>query len=266
MEPLLRPWGAPMMLLLDAELAGRSARMGLVSAHAQLRWVRELPLGLLDPLLLPPPSGAESQYEDDGGGAAALTPPKNPAHMIRWSRSSSSPTPSWPSGSCLAVCLGSRWDSTRRSAQSPNPTVERRSRKSPEKLRLPQPTERDRATFRPNDDEPSLRRPGLSGSAMASSRPPSDADTEFRLAAAAPPPPLAVVEDALLRLLNEEEDRWKKDQKLFFRGLSAVIADGAGANGSSGRGATDLLRLSPPATGTTDEDELFVFCNGIIIF
>jgi hypothetical protein len=251
-----------MMLLLDAELAGRSARMGLASAHAQLRWLHELLLCPLDPLQLPPPSGAASQYEDDGGGAAALTPPKIPAHLIRWSGSSSSPR--WPSGPCLAAALESRWDSTRRSAQSPNPTVERRSRKSPEKLRLPQPTERDRATFRPNDDEPSLRRPGLSGSAMASSRPPSDADTEFRLAAAAPP--LAVVEDALLWLLDEEEDRWKKDQKLFFRGLSAVIADGAGANGSSGRGATDLLRLSPPATGTTDEDELFVFCNGIIIF
>jgi hypothetical protein len=127
--------------------------------------------------------------------------------------------------------------------------VERRSRKSPEKLRLPHPTERDRATFRPNDDDedPSLRRPGLSGSAIASSRPPSAAadadatDTEFLLATA-PLLPGAAAEDALL-WLPDDEDRWRKDQKLFLRGLSAVITDGAGGgSGSSGRGATDLLR------------------------
>jgi hypothetical protein len=264
MVPLLRPCGADMMLLLEEELAGRSARMGLASAHAQLRlWLRELlPCALAPP---PPPSGAaESQYEDAGGGAA-LTPPKNPAHLIRWCGACSSSTspPTWPlpTSACL-LGLGSRCDSTRRSAQSPNPTVERRSRKSPEKLRLPQPTDRDRATFRPNDDDPSLRRPGLSGPAIASSRPPSDADdatdTEFRLAADAPPPPLlATFEDALLWLLeDEEDDRWRKDQKLFFQGLSA---DGAGASGSSGRGATDLLRLSPPAAETAD------FCDGITL-
>jgi hypothetical protein len=54
--------GAAMMLLLDEELVGLSALMGLASAHAQLRWLR-VPL----PLALPPPppplepSGAESQ-------------------------------------------------------------------------------------------------------------------------------------------------------------------------------------------------------------
>jgi hypothetical protein len=54
------------------------------------------------------------------------------------------------------------WESTRWSVQPLKP-VERRSRKSPEKLWLPQPTERDLATFRPNDDddnEPSVPRYG----------------------------------------------------------------------------------------------------------
>jgi hypothetical protein len=92
--------------------------------------------------------------------------------------------------------------------------VERRSKKSPEKLRLPQPTERERATFRPNDDEedPSLRRPGLSGSSIASSRRPSDADaadatdTDFLLADAAPPSPPRdeEEEDEALRWAPEE--------------------------------------------------------------
>jgi hypothetical protein len=102
--------------------------------------------------------------------------------------------------------------------QSPK---ERRSRKSPEKLRLPQPTERDRATFRPkDDDDDTWLWLGLSGSPMASSvRPRVDegaavapargcwscapallaleahaadaTDTDFLLAAAAEPPPLA---------------------------------------------------------------------------
>jgi hypothetical protein len=46
-------------------------------------------------------------------------------------------------------------------------------------------------------------------------------------------------------LLPDDEERWRKDQKLFLRGLSAVIAGAAGGSGSSGRGATDLLLLSP---------------------
>lgn len=149
-------------------------------------------------------------------------PPKNPAHLIRcwcWYTSSSSssssapPPPRWPSARIL-LGLGSRWDSTRRSVQSPKP-LEMRSRKSPEKLRLPHPTERDRATFRPKDDDDDTWL-GLSGSPMASSlrpdteevaaargcccscapaaEPPLDAhaadatDTDFLLAAAAAPP------------------------------------------------------------------------------
>ncbi|TVU41444.1 hypothetical protein EJB05_14961, partial [Eragrostis curvula] len=39
-----------MMLLLDEELAGLSARMGLASAHAQLRWLRAFALLALPPL------------------------------------------------------------------------------------------------------------------------------------------------------------------------------------------------------------------------
>lgn len=91
--------------------------------------------------------------------------------------------------------------------------MERRSRKSPEKLQLPQPTERDRATFLPNDeDEPSLRRPGLSGSSIASSLRPSDdadvadaTDTDFLLADAGLSP-LPNDEEGALRCLLDEED------------------------------------------------------------
>lgn len=93
-----------------------------------------------------------------------------------------------------------------------------RSRKSPEKLRLPQPTERDRATFRPKDDDDEDTWLGLSGSPMASilraaeerscwsccaPAPALDAhaaeatDTDFLLA----PAPLVVVYDD-----TEEED------------------------------------------------------------
>ena len=100
----------------------------------------------------------------------------------------------------------------RRSAQSPKP-VERRSRKSPEKLRLPQPTERDRATFLPKDEEePSLRRPGLSGSSTASSLRPSDADvadatdTDFLRADVAGLSPLPKDEEDAPRCLPEEEE------------------------------------------------------------
>jgi hypothetical protein len=106
--------------------------------------------------------------------------------------------PKWTSAPTDDLGLGSQWDSTRRSAQSLKP-VERSSRKSPKKLRLPHPTERKRTTFLLNDDddEPSLRRPGLSGSTIASSLCPSDADnaeatdTDFLLADTPPPPPLA---------------------------------------------------------------------------
>jgi hypothetical protein len=122
-------------------------------------------------------------------------PPKNPAHLMRcwWcSYTSSAPVRR------ILLGLGSRWDSTRRSVQSPK---ERRSRKSAEKLRLPHPTERGRATFRPKDDDEDTWLGLSSGPPMASSVaargccvPPRDAhaadatgtDTDTLLAAAAP--------------------------------------------------------------------------------
>jgi hypothetical protein len=48
------------MVLVEVEVVvGRSALMGLASAHAQLRWLR--PDDLLVPLPTPAPSAAESQ-------------------------------------------------------------------------------------------------------------------------------------------------------------------------------------------------------------
>lgn len=63
--PTARLWCADMRVLLDVEPVGLSARMGLASAHAQLRWLL-VPLTLVALLPVPvpaplPPSGAESQ-------------------------------------------------------------------------------------------------------------------------------------------------------------------------------------------------------------
>jgi hypothetical protein len=64
--PLLWPWtvtwlgGTTVMVLVEVEVVvGRSALMGLASAHAQLRWLR--PDDLLVPLPTLAPSAAESQ-------------------------------------------------------------------------------------------------------------------------------------------------------------------------------------------------------------
>ncbi|KAG8100426.1 hypothetical protein GUJ93_ZPchr0013g38036 [Zizania palustris] len=156
-----------------------------------------------------------------------------------------------------------------------------RSRKSPEKLRLPHPTERDRATFRPKDDDDDTWL-GLSGSPITSSLradaddvtarggcscalappgadPPRDAhatdatDTDFLLAAA--PPLVYIVDVAAWCVYGDEDERYRKDQKLFFRGLSAVTDETDDDKCSSGLGATDLLRFSPPPARATDAEE-----------
>jgi hypothetical protein len=103
-----------------------------------------------------------------------------------------------------------------------------RSRKSPEKLRLPHPTERDRATLRPKDDDDDTWL-GLSGSPIASilrpdsadvpergcwscAAPPLDAhaadatETDFLLAAA--PPPLAYDVVEAVWWAYEDDDEW----------------------------------------------------------
>ncbi|CAA6668139.1 unnamed protein product [Spirodela intermedia] len=76
--------------------------------------------------------------------------PKMPPHLTLCRDSSSRASPKTPWRIAILppppAALDSRWDSTRRSAQSPNPE-EILSRNSPEKLRLPHPTDRDLATF-----------------------------------------------------------------------------------------------------------------------
>ncbi|CAA7404972.1 unnamed protein product [Spirodela intermedia] len=73
-----------------------------------------------------------------------------PPHLTLCRDSSSRASPKTPWRIAILppppAALDSRWDSTRRSAQSPNPE-EILSRNSPEKLRLPHPTDRDLATF-----------------------------------------------------------------------------------------------------------------------
>lgn len=55
-----RLWGAAMMDLLEEELVGLSARIGLASAHAQLRWLRA-PWVLALGAAAVAPSAADSQ-------------------------------------------------------------------------------------------------------------------------------------------------------------------------------------------------------------
>ena len=68
-----------------------------------------------------------------------MNPPKIPPHL----------TLSFMAG--LTLVLPSLCDSTLLRVQSPNP-VEILSKKSPEKLRLPHPTDLDLETFLSNDD------------------------------------------------------------------------------------------------------------------
>lgn len=133
----------------EAEEAGGGlkARMGLAKAQPQPRLL--LPTPPVDILALPSVA-VESQYDDEDE-------PKKPEHLIRIlcaSTQSSSSSSNWPGSTILLDLLlwDSRCDSTRLSVQSPNP-FERRSKKSPEKLLLPQPTDRDLATFLPKDDD-----------------------------------------------------------------------------------------------------------------
>ena len=85
-----------------------------------------------------------------------MKPPKIPPHFTRSFMQWWSPAPApprWDDVEDLGLPLPppSRWDSTRRRVQSPKP-VEILSKKSPEKLRLPQPTDLDLDTFLSNDD------------------------------------------------------------------------------------------------------------------
>lgn len=132
------------------EAGGLKARMGLAKAQPQPLLL--LPTPPVDILALPS-AAVESQYEDEEEEL------KKPEHLIRIlcasvQSSSSSSSSNWPGSTILLdlLLLDSRCDSTRLSVQSPNP-FERRSKKSPEKLLLPQPTDRDLATFLPKDDD-----------------------------------------------------------------------------------------------------------------
>lgn len=94
----------------------------------------------------------ETQYEDeedDDEEEVIINPLNKPPHlglclMQSW------PPAIFPAPDRRDFDLPSRCDSTLRRVQSPNP-VEIRSKKSPEKLRLPQPTDLDLETFRPNE-------------------------------------------------------------------------------------------------------------------
>lgn len=123
-----------------------NALLGLAKAQAQF---------LFRPLIIGPgpgvaarpgplPSSAEETHEDEDEEEVMTNPPKSPPHGTRSLIAS-------PAARAAEVeRRPSRCDSTRRSVQSPNP-VEIRSKKSPEKLRLPHPTDLDLDTLLPND-------------------------------------------------------------------------------------------------------------------
>ncbi|URD91625.1 hypothetical protein MUK42_32635 [Musa troglodytarum] len=85
----------------------------------------------------------------------SANPPKRPPHLTRSfvaDRCCCSPL-SWCWSRWRTILdFASRWDSALLRVQSPKP-VEMRSRKSPEKLLLPQPTDLDLATFLPSEDD-----------------------------------------------------------------------------------------------------------------
>lgn len=153
---------------------------------------------------------------------------------------------------CLLL---SRWDSTRRRVQSPNP-VEILSRKSPEKLRLPQPTDRDRATLRPKDDDDAWLPPlGLSSSwsLMVFIIVESSSWCRWRLICGwTSVNPLLSVVAVAAEEEEEEEERERKDQKDFLRGLSAATR--MPPMSPTGLGATDLLRFRESAAAGAAEE------------
>lgn len=165
--------------------------------QAQLR-LRPLAADLLKfPSLSPPVAAAVIQCVDD---VNIPNPAKIPPHFTRSfiRRRSSSPPPQAAPSLC---------DSTRRSAQSPNP-VEIRSRKSPEKLRLPHPTDLDLDTFRPNDEDRAP--PGLSGAAAAAAGGGSGSGDKFS--------------DPICCCFGSNLLRKDQDQKLLLRGVSAAVS------------------------------------------
>lgn len=141
-----------------------------------------------------------------------MNPPNSPPHRTR--SFMASPVEARAAARDADVDrLPSRCDSTRRSVQSPNP-VEILSKKSPEKLRLPHPTDLDLETFLPNDAV-LLPPPLLFGLPSASSTTTystlfgsaASAAVSSAVAAGPGPGPTLGLSDFLWL------ERWRKDQK-----------------------------------------------------
>lgn len=140
-----------MSLLPSLEEGLLKALMGLAKAQPQLLLLRPLTSWPAAPDIgFPFMSSAdeETQYEEDEEDEedeVIMNPLKSPPHLTR-----SAPL---RTADDEEECLGlpSLWDSTLRRVQSPNP-VEIRSKKSPEKLRLPHPTDLDLETFRSKEE------------------------------------------------------------------------------------------------------------------
>jgi len=136
----------PSLVIVVAVVVFPNALLGLAKAQAQFLF-RPLAIGPVPGVAARPgplPSSAEETHEDEEEEEVMTKPPNSPPHGTR-------PLIASPAARAAEVeRRPSRCDSTRRSVQSPNP-VEIRSKKSPEKLRLPHPTDLDLETFLPND-------------------------------------------------------------------------------------------------------------------
>lgn len=128
-----------------------NALMGLANAHPQLLllpWISAAPVAFPFPLCSS--ADDDNQYEDEeeeDDDDVIMKPPNMPPHFtLSFIADDDEAAPT-----AEDFGLPSLWDSTRLRVQSPNP-VEILSKKSPEKLRLPQPTDLDLETLRSNDD------------------------------------------------------------------------------------------------------------------
>ncbi|AAF26991.1 unknown protein [Arabidopsis thaliana] len=113
----------------------------------------------------------------------------------------------------LMTLVASLCDSILLKAQSPNP-LEILSKKSPEKLLLPQPTDLDLNTFLPNDEPPPPPIPfvGVSETTLLGLSSSSSTITSM------PPPPPTLMEE--IRFAEEDEEEEEEDEEeaasMFF--------------------------------------------------
>lgn len=200
----------PVPSLLIIVVGFANALLGLEKAQAQFLFL---------PLTKGPGPGVAARWwsspeahDDEEEEEVMMNPPKSPPQGTL-------PFMASPAARAAEVDRRpSRWDSTRRSVQSPKP-VEIRSKKSPEKLRLPHPTDLDRETFLPND---AVLLPLLFGLLSGS----STTTTTCSTLATAGSVVVSAGGGTVLGFSGFLWDKWRKDQKPLRRGLKSSLSEG----------------------------------------